>query len=97
MAQSNWIDYARLRWTFWVVLIAGLALALAAAELVLIDRYSMPGLVGALGAWLGVSACAAYRWQRFRCPRCGHRFFRSKPPLLAILADCCVHCMQSKD
>jgi len=97
MEQSNWADYQLLKWMFWIVLVGGLAVALVAAERVLIDRYGAPGLFAAIGAWLVSTAVAASRWQRFRCPRCQHRFFRSTPPLLAILADRCVHCSQSKD
>lgn len=97
MEDSNWADYRLLKWTFWLVLFFGLALDLSLADSVLIPRYGAGGLIWPSVAWVAASAIAAFRWQRFRCPRCGHRFFRSSPPLLALLAENCVHCMQSKD
>jgi len=97
MAGSNWGDYRVRKWTFWVVLSLGLVATLAMAELVLIERYGWRGLAAPALAWLALTCVAGWRWQRFRCPRCEHRFFRSSPPLLAMRARRCVHCMLTKD
>jgi len=92
MKHSNWADYRNRKWSFLTTLLLGLPLALVLAEFVLIERYGAPGLAWPVGAWALAVCVLGMRWQRFRCPRCADRFFRSSPPLVAMRARRCVHC-----
>lgn len=96
-ASSTWADYHVRSRTFWSVLVLGLAAALAAAEIMLVEPFGAGGLWWPLAAWLVAAAWAGHRLQSFICPRCDHRFFRRSPPLLAIRAKRCVRCMLTKD
>lgn len=93
---STWADYHASSRTFWSVLLFGLAAVMGLAEFVLIESWGASGLWWPLTFWLIAVALAGHRLQSFICPRCGHKFFRRSPPLLAIRAKRCVHCLLSK-
>jgi len=95
-SKSTWADYRQRMLLLWAVLVPGLVIAVASAEFVLIQRMGAHGLMWPLIAWAAAVAWAVHRLQRFLCPRCGLRFFRRSPPLLALLAKRCVHCMNTK-
>ena len=94
---STWADYHARSRTFWGALTLGLVAAVVAAEFVLIEPLGAGGLWWPLAAWAVAVAWAGHHLQSFICPRCEHRFFRRSPPLLAIRAQRCVHCMLTKD
>lgn len=96
-APSTWADYRTRSRAFWLTLSLGLVAAIALAEFVLIERMGARGLLWPMAAWLVAVAWSGYRLQAFICPRCENRFFRRSPPLLAIRANRCVHCLLSKD
>ena len=94
---SDWADYRRRSGLFWCVLLAGLVATLAVATLFLVEHMGLHGLTWPLLAWAALVFLAGQHWQAFRCPRCCHRFFRSRPPLLALRSHRCVNCMLPKD
>lgn len=96
-AAAGWPAYHRRRRTFWAVLLLGPVLAIALAANFLMPHLGIHGLLWPLLAWLALSLFTGLRWQASRCPRCGHRFFAQSPPLLALRASQCVHCMLPKD
>ena len=96
-APPSWADYRSRKRLFWGVLVPGLLAVLFVASAYLIEPHGRQGLLWPLAAWATVVACAGHRLQRFRCPRCRHRFFRRTPPLLALRAKHCVNCMLSKE
>lgn len=95
--KSTWADYRQRVMLLWAALVPGLVIAVASAEFVLIERMGARGLMWPMFAWGAAVAWAVHRLQRFPCPRCGRRFFRSSPPLLTLRAKRCVNCMNSKD
>ena len=95
--KSTWFDYKQRLLLLWTILVPGLVIAVVSAEFVLIERMGARGLMWPMVAWGVAVAWAVHRLQRFACPRCGHRFFRSSPPLLPLRAKRCVHCMHTKD
>ena len=86
---STCADYRRLSRTFWGLLLLGLAAIVFVAALFLVERLGLHGLVWPLLGWTAVVACAGIRLQGFRCPRCKRRFFRCRPPLLALRGKRC--------
>lgn len=94
---STWADYHRHARLFWALLLLGLVATLAIINAFLIERHGVHGLVWPLLAWAAAVAYTGYRLQAFRCPRCQRRFFRSHPPLLALLRKHCVNCMLPKE
>ena len=63
----------------------------------LVPRYGAGSLLWPALAWAAAVLMAGLYWQRFRCPRCGHLFFRQRPRLLALRAERCVHCSLPKE
>ena len=94
---STWADYRFRKRLFLGLLVAGLAAVLFLAAAFLVERHGRHGLYWPLAGWALLVACAGYWLQAFRCPRCGHRFFRRSPPLLALRAKRCINCMMGKE
>lgn len=86
-----WEDYRRrIRW-FFVTWFGGFLVSALFAT-VLTQNLGVawaPAVVGAL--WLAVCVSAAFRVQRFRCPRCDNPFFKATWYYWPF-ARSCVHC-----
>ncbi|QIL19517.1 hypothetical protein [Thermomonas sp. HDW16] len=94
---STWDDYYQRRRLCWILLGPGLLAVLLLGRLLLIEHLGWYGLLSPLALWAVLLLLACLHLQKFRCPRCQCRFFAKHPPLLALRAGRCVHCMLPKD
>jgi len=94
---ADWSVYHRRRRLFWTSLLAGPVITLFIAASLLVQPLGWHGLAWPLLAWGALTLLTGLRWQACRCPRCEERFFACTPPLLALHAPQCVHCMLPKD
>jgi len=69
----------RRRLFFFLVAVGGLLLYAVAISLFPGNNVHPLLAVGGPAVWVGFSWVAWHRWQFYRCPRCGERFFRSIP------------------
>ena len=92
-AAPTWAEYRNRARLFWLLLLFGPIVALAAGTFWLVEHVGLHGLAWPLAAWLVAVLLAARRWHSFRCPRCERGFFNRRPLLLALLAKRCVHCL----
>lgn len=89
----SWVEYLTWRRLLVGLILLGPLVAVVVSVLVTgSDRVLLPLL-----AWGLLVVLVGYRLQRFRCPRCHHRFFRQRPVLLGLIARRCVVCMLPKE
>ena len=94
---STWADYTWRTRLLWCLLGPGRVVVLVLARMFLTERFGWHGLLWPLVGWIAALILAGLHLQRFRCPRCGHLFFRQRPRLLALRAERCVHCSLPKE
>jgi hypothetical protein len=91
VSGTSWDDYRRrVRW-FLGVWLGGFVVAVSTAWVLSHTPASAwaPFATGIL--WLASFATAAIRLQLFRCPQCGHQFFKSSWYYWPFARNC-VHC-----
>lgn len=94
---TSWADYHRRARLFWTLLVLGLVATLMLADMFLVRRHGIHGLLWPLLVWASAVVYAGLRLQDFRCPRCHRRFFHRSPPLLALSARQCANCSLPKE
>lgn len=95
--DSTWADYTTRTRRLWWLLGPGLLVVLAAARLLLVERYGWHGWLWPLAGWAAALALSGLHLQAFLCPRCQRHYFRQRPRLLALRAQRCMHCCLPKD
>ncbi len=88
---SSWRDYRRRRITFWIVFLGGGPFVVLVGAAVTRLSPSSAGVVATWVVWAACFAVSSNRLLRWRCPRCGERFFWAGPIHFG-LARRCMHC-----
>src|SRR4051812_13047397 len=75
--SNAWEVYRRLRWQYWTAYLGGFVLACVLTLLVMrVAPQSLKVVFPALAIlWMAACVVTGCRAARFRCPRCGKRFF----------------------
>ncbi len=91
MYESNWKEYKKLRWIFWLIFLTYVPGVLAISfPLMWLLKSDIPFYIVAL-CWMVMFVVTRWRLSRWHCPRCGRWFF-AKPRFNNLFTRKCAYC-----